>query len=165
MESTGWITALDEPAALDEPTSSTFQACRSSGLLAHAMRTCRAYLNYHSNFENFGSAMLTLVRVGTLDAWAELLTDLTVQPPLCDKQLGNCGQSMPVVSLFFGCFVLLVRSGFRFALPPWHCPGHRTNVHGMVPLIKYFYVPGQCGNRAVYQSTHSSENVELCTGT
>lgn len=53
--------------------------------------------------------MLTLVRVSTLDAWAELLIDLTVQPPLCDPQAGNCGHSMTVVSLYFGSFILLVR--------------------------------------------------------
>lgn len=72
------------------------------------MQACRRHLNYHTNFENFGSAMLVLVRVSTSDAWAEILSDLTVQPPLCDQQAGNCGQSKTVVSLYFACFIVPV---------------------------------------------------------
>lgn len=68
----------------------------------------RIHLNYHCNFESFGSAMLALVRVSTCDTFASLLADLAVQPPLCDQQAGNCGQPMAVVSLFFVAFILLV---------------------------------------------------------
>lgn len=68
--------------------------------------------------------MLTLVRVSTLDAWAELLTDLTVQPPLCDLQAGDCGQHVTVVCLFFVTFIFLVCS--IVATTQWWCVTYWT---------------------------------------
>jgi hypothetical protein len=72
------------------------------------MSMCSEFLTYHTNFETFGSAMLTLVRVSTFDSWAPILRDLTVQPPLCSRQARNCGQPMAVNGVYFVSFIVIV---------------------------------------------------------
>ncbi|KAJ9470512.1 Muscle calcium channel subunit alpha-1 [Diplonema papillatum] len=63
-----------------------------------------AYLAYHSNFDNFGSAVLLLFRCCTGEDWNGIMHDLMVEPPECD---GDCGPPVLVPPLYFISFLLL----------------------------------------------------------
>jgi hypothetical protein len=67
----------------------------------------RDSLTEHCNFETFGMALLTLMRVSTNDAWSVLAADLAVQPPKCDRELGDCGPPVIVVNMYLVCAFLV----------------------------------------------------------
>jgi hypothetical protein len=69
---------------------------------------CRQNFTDHTNFDNFGMALLTLTRVATTDAWSKLYRDATVQPPACSTELGNCGVPFLVSAVYFVSFVAIV---------------------------------------------------------
>lgn len=48
------------------------QAVQNRSSCQQEVGDCRSELNAHANFENFGSAMVTLVRLATNDNWAAL---------------------------------------------------------------------------------------------
>lgn len=43
------------------------------------------------NFESFVHSYLLLFRLTTAQGWEELLESLSIQPPFCSKENGNCG--------------------------------------------------------------------------
>ncbi|GMH39581.1 hypothetical protein BSKO_07479 [Bryopsis sp. KO-2023] len=77
-----------------------------TGVLFFGMVKRGLHLNDHANFEKFPKAMLTLFRIATNDEWKGVMEDCMVQPPHCDKDLGECGSALAVP--FFISFVLLI---------------------------------------------------------
>eukprot|EP01065_Artemidia_motanka_P036316 TRINITY_DN4422_c0_g2_i1.p1 TRINITY_DN4422_c0_g2~~TRINITY_DN4422_c0_g2_i1.p1 ORF type:complete len:2025 (+),score=759.03 TRINITY_DN4422_c0_g2_i1:77-6151(+) len=59
-----------------------------------------------ANFDNFGSAMLLLFRASTGESWQLCMKDLSVQPPDCDRDLGECGEPTSAL-LFFLSFIVV----------------------------------------------------------
>eukprot|EP00762_Andalucia_godoyi_P008681 ANDGO_00428.mRNA.1 Muscle calcium channel subunit alpha-1 len=62
-------------------------------------------LDRHANFETFGNALLTLMRMITGESWNCIMYDCMVQPPNCSHEEGNCGS--PAAPLYFITFVVL----------------------------------------------------------
>jgi hypothetical protein len=62
------------------------------------------YLTYHTNFDNFGMALITLFRVATNDAWPGIMREAAVQKPHCAS--GQCGSYAAYP--YFYSFLLLV---------------------------------------------------------
>ena len=52
------------------------------------------YMTNHGNYETFTSAMVTLFREMTGENWNGIMRDCMVQPPFCDNDLGNCGNTI-----------------------------------------------------------------------
>jgi len=68
-------------------------------------------LSQHANFVNFPSAIITLWRLATGDAWEEIQTGIQIQESsgLCSNEKGNCGYPWaPIYTLTFMVFVGLV---------------------------------------------------------
>lgn len=59
-----------------------------------------------ANFERFDKALLTLLRIATVDEWAFVMWDCAIQPPHCDEQLGECGNPA-LARIYFISFVVL----------------------------------------------------------
>lgn len=67
-------------------------------------------LNRHTNFENFGSALLTLLKVGTGEDWTHVMEACVIRPPDCsldnaDRQHGCV--SRQVAYPFFITFMVV----------------------------------------------------------
>eukprot|EP00656_Telonema_subtile_P026322 TRINITY_DN28301_c0_g1_i1.p1 TRINITY_DN28301_c0_g1~~TRINITY_DN28301_c0_g1_i1.p1 ORF type:complete len:335 (+),score=12.37 TRINITY_DN28301_c0_g1_i1:201-1205(+) len=72
--------------------------------------TNSAGINYNANFQRFDVAMVTLLRVATVDDWAELMEACAVTEGYdrCDARIGDCGQ--PVIArIFFPLMVILLQ--------------------------------------------------------
>ena len=52
------------------------------------------YMTRHGNYETFTSAMVTLFREMTGENWNGIMRDCMVQPPFCDNDAGNCGNTV-----------------------------------------------------------------------
>ena len=52
------------------------------------------YLTGHGNYETFTSAMVTLFREMTGENWNGIMRDCMVQPPFCDDDSGDCGNTL-----------------------------------------------------------------------
>jgi hypothetical protein len=63
-------------------------------------------LNDHTNFDDFGNALVTLIRIATSDTWENMAIEASVQPPLCSHTLHDCGPPFLVASLYFNTFVI-----------------------------------------------------------
>eukprot|EP01060_Flectonema_neradi_P039515 TRINITY_DN8729_c1_g1_i1.p1 TRINITY_DN8729_c1_g1~~TRINITY_DN8729_c1_g1_i1.p1 ORF type:complete len:1398 (+),score=173.25 TRINITY_DN8729_c1_g1_i1:148-4341(+) len=59
----------------------------------------------NANFEEFGTSIMTLVRVATGEGWQQLLADYRRDPPECDPHLDGC-VSQPLAIIFFVSFML-----------------------------------------------------------
>eukprot|EP01062_Namystynia_karyoxenos_P048384 TRINITY_DN36802_c0_g1_i4.p1 TRINITY_DN36802_c0_g1~~TRINITY_DN36802_c0_g1_i4.p1 ORF type:complete len:2056 (+),score=611.93 TRINITY_DN36802_c0_g1_i4:690-6857(+) len=60
----------------------------------------------YANLENFGFAMLLLLRVSTGEAWQTLMDDLRTMPPDCEPRLDNCSGHTLIAPFYFCTFVL-----------------------------------------------------------
>ena len=72
--------------------------------------TNSAGINYNANFHRFDLATVTLLRVATVDDWAELMEACAVSEGFdrCDDRVGDCGQ--PVASrIFFPVMVVILQ--------------------------------------------------------
>ena len=60
------------------------------------------FLDDHTNFETFGTSLLTVMRMATGESWNGIMNDCRVQPPDCDP-LVDCGS--PVIApVYFTSF-------------------------------------------------------------
>eukprot|EP01062_Namystynia_karyoxenos_P079240 TRINITY_DN8319_c1_g3_i1.p1 TRINITY_DN8319_c1_g3~~TRINITY_DN8319_c1_g3_i1.p1 ORF type:complete len:2368 (+),score=863.33 TRINITY_DN8319_c1_g3_i1:64-7104(+) len=60
----------------------------------------------YANFDNFGFAMLLLLRASTGEAWHTLMDDMRARPPDCEPRLDNCIHDRIAAPAYFCTFVL-----------------------------------------------------------
>lgn len=89
------------------------------GMSLFAEVKLQEYLNRHANFENFGRAILTLLRVATGESWVGIMHDCARQPDITfnciedqtyeSKQLnGMQGCGSKISNFYFVAFILMV---------------------------------------------------------
>ena len=67
------------------------------------------HLNSQSNFRTFGSSVLLLFQLGTLDGWNDVMWDCSIQPPFCTStpELTDCGPALWVSKFYFSSFFMV----------------------------------------------------------
>eukprot|EP01062_Namystynia_karyoxenos_P061079 TRINITY_DN5302_c0_g1_i1.p1 TRINITY_DN5302_c0_g1~~TRINITY_DN5302_c0_g1_i1.p1 ORF type:complete len:1975 (+),score=527.51 TRINITY_DN5302_c0_g1_i1:57-5927(+) len=65
------------------------------------------FLTRHANFDNFGVALLVLMRVCTGEAWNGIMHDLMVSPPDCEPEKSNCPPTPVVAPMYFISFLII----------------------------------------------------------
>eukprot|EP00002_Diphylleia_rotans_P038684 TRINITY_DN8836_c0_g1_i1.p1 TRINITY_DN8836_c0_g1~~TRINITY_DN8836_c0_g1_i1.p1 ORF type:complete len:975 (+),score=148.66 TRINITY_DN8836_c0_g1_i1:59-2983(+) len=69
-------------------------------------------LDEHANFSTLALSLLTVFRMTTLDDWPTIEAGCSIQPPMCNEALGNCGSPVAATYfsftyMFFVSFILL----------------------------------------------------------
>eukprot|EP01043_Picozoa_sp_COSAG02_P014504 COSAG02_NODE_600_length_19717_cov_44.964471_3_plen_468_part_00 len=70
------------------------------------------FLSDHANFASFGTSLLTVFRMATGESWNGIMHDCMVEPPDCDENEDNCGNTVIAVIYFIsfqliGQFIML----------------------------------------------------------
>jgi hypothetical protein len=73
------------------------------------------YLTGDANFDSFPNSLILLLRSATGENFNEILHDLTIAPPYCSREAGNCGVSLTVASFYWTTFYGIL-AWFTFAL-------------------------------------------------
>ena len=64
------------------------------------------FLDDHTNFNSFGTSLLTVFRMATGESWNGIMHDCMVQPPDCDAEADECG-SPAMALIYFVSFQLI----------------------------------------------------------
>ena len=66
-----------------------------------------AGLTENVNFKNVYYALVSLYTISSTEGWVDLMRGVTVQPPNCDPDEGNCGVEKWLSSIYFTLFMII----------------------------------------------------------